>query len=218
MARGNLKVTIDRSPSLFARNSYEEISSTIQYVYANVRGSLYLGAVVALRLSDGDERGDEAMNKKILVPLGQYDRIEEMIPYIESVARPGMKVVFLVRYPVDGMRWQKEEYGMRAALEAKELVSYYSWEGNLEKAKTQVTPACGDLRAKGIEGAVDVYAGSLKKAVRSHMLNGDVHLIMTRAGVGDWIAKLFDGTTSVFNWFKRPSFSPVLLINPRARM
>jgi hypothetical protein len=26
------------------------------------------------------------MNKKILVPLGQYDRSDEMIPYIENVA------------------------------------------------------------------------------------------------------------------------------------
>jgi hypothetical protein len=37
------------------------------------------------------------MSKKILVPLGQYDRSEEMVPYIENVARPGMKDVFLVR-------------------------------------------------------------------------------------------------------------------------
>ena len=155
------------------------------------------------------------MNKKILIPLGQYDRSEEMIPYIEKVARPGMKVVFLVRYPVDGFIWAKEEYGMKAALEAKELVNHYSWEGNLENAKKRVAPACEALRAKGIETAVDVYAGSLKKAVRSHMLNGDVHLIMTRAGMGDWITRLFDGTNSVFKWFKRPSFSPVLLINPR---
>ena len=125
------------------------------------------------------------MNKKILVPLGQYDRSEEMIPYIENVARPGMKVVFLMRYPVDGFIWAKEEYGMRAALEAKKLVHYYSWEGNLEKAKKQIAPACEALRAKGIEATVDIYAGSLKKAVRSHTLNGDVHLIMTRAGIGD---------------------------------
>ena len=61
------------------------------------------------------------MNKKILVPLGQYDRSEEMIPYIEKVARPGMKVVFLVRYPVDGFIWAKEEYGMKAALEGEEV-------------------------------------------------------------------------------------------------
>jgi hypothetical protein len=155
------------------------------------------------------------MSKKILVPLGQYDQSEEMIPYIEKVVRPGMKVVFLMRYPVDGIGLRKEEYGMRAALEAKNLVNYYSWEGNLEKAKQQVAPACEALQARGIETAVDVYAGSLKKAVRTYTLNGDVHLIMTRAGIGDWIARLFGGTNSVFKWFKRPSFSPVMLINPR---
>jgi len=155
------------------------------------------------------------MNKKILVPLGQYDKSQEIVPYIEKVARPGMRVVFLVRYPVDGFIWAKEEYGMKAALEAKKLVNYYSWEGNLENAQKQVTPACEALRAKGIEATVDVYAGSLKKAVRSHMLNGGVHLIMTRVGIGNWIARLFDGTNSVFKWFKRPSFSPVMLINPR---
>jgi hypothetical protein len=156
------------------------------------------------------------MNKKILVPLGQYDASEEMIPYIEKVARPGMKVVLLVRYPVDGVGWAKEEYGMRAALKAKELGNYYSWEGNLENARKRVAPTCEALRAKGIQSSVDVYAGSLKKTVRSHMLNGEVHLIITRAGIGDWIAKLFDGTSSVFRWFRRPSFSPVMLINPRS--
>jgi hypothetical protein len=155
------------------------------------------------------------MSKKILVPLGQNDRTAEMIPYIEKVARPGMNVVFLVRYPVDGFIWGQEEFGMKAALEAKKLVRYYSWEGNLRRAAEKVSSADAALRLKGVEVAVDVYAGSLKKAVRSHMLNGDVHLIMTRAGIGDWIARFCDGTNSVWNWFKRPRFSPVLLINPR---
>ncbi|PYX05079.1 MAG: hypothetical protein DMG85_16145 [Acidobacteria bacterium] len=71
------------------------------------------------------------------------------------------------------------------------------------------------LRTKGVEADIDVYAGGLKKAVRSHTLNGDVHLIMIRAGIGDWIARLFDGINSVFKLFKRSSFSSVLLINPR---
>jgi len=155
------------------------------------------------------------MNKKILVPLGQYDQSEEMIPYIEKVARPGMKVVFLVCYLVDGVGWRKEEYGIRAALRAKELVKHYSWEGNLENARKRLAPACEALRARGIEAAVDVYAGNLKKAVRSHMLDGDVHLIMTRAGIGGWVARLFNSSISIFNWFKRPSVSPVMLINPR---
>jgi hypothetical protein len=154
------------------------------------------------------------MNKKILVPLGQHDRTEEMIPYIEKVARPGMEVIFLVRYPVDGIRWPQEEYGIRAALEIKELVRYYSWAGNLETAKTRVAPACKTLRAKGVEANVEVYAGSLKKAVRSHAANGDVHLIITRAGLGQRIAGLLDGSNSLFDLFKRPALSPVVLIHP----
>ena len=37
-------------------------------------------------------------NEKILVRLAQNDGAEEVVPYVESVARPGMTVVFLV-YP-----------------------------------------------------------------------------------------------------------------------
>jgi hypothetical protein len=166
-------------------------------------------------MGDGEMKEGKSMDKKILVPLGQYDRSEEMIPYVEKVARPGMKVVFLMRYPVDGIRWQKEEYGMRAALEAKELVHYYSWEANLEKAQAQVTPVCEDLRAKGIEAGVDVYAGSLKHAVRAHALNGDVHLIITRTAVDNWVGKLLDSAISMFRSLKRPSISPVMLIHPQ---
>ncbi len=103
---------------------------------------------------------------------------------------------------------------MKAALEAKKLVNYYSWEGNLEKAKKQIAPTCEALRARGIETAVDVYAGSLKKAVRSYTLDGDVHLIMTRAGIGQRTAGFLDGTSSLFDLFKRPTVSPVLLIHP----
>jgi len=83
------------------------------------------------------KKEDEAMNKKILVPLGQYDASEEMIPYIEKVARPGIKVVLLVRYPVDGVGWAKEEYGMRAALKAKD------WGTTIPGKATSKTPGSG---------------------------------------------------------------------------
>ena len=154
------------------------------------------------------------MSKKILVPLAQNDRAEEMIPYVERIARPGMNVMFRVRYPAAGFMWTKEEYGMRAALQAKELVNYYSWENNLENANRMVSPVCEALRAKGVEATVDVYAGSLKKAVRSHTASGDVHLIMTRAGIGPRIAGFLNGSSSLFELFKRPTVSTVLLIHP----
>jgi hypothetical protein len=155
------------------------------------------------------------MNKKILVPLARNERTEEMMPYIEKVARPGMNVVFLVGYPFDGFIWGKEQYGMKAALQARELVNYYSWENNFENAKRKLSPICEALRAIGVEATVEVYAGSLKKAVRSHTINGDVHLLVTRAGLGDRIAALVDGTSSFSKLFKRPRFSPVLLTQVR---
>jgi len=155
------------------------------------------------------------MGKKILVPLAQNDRVEEMIPYIEKVARAGMNVVFLVRYPVNGFLRAQGDYGVSAALQARRLVNYYSWENNLETAKRKLSHACEALRAIGVEATVEVYASRLKNAVRHHTVNGDVHLIMTRAMLGDRIAVLVDGTASFSKLFKRPRFSPVLLTQVR---
>ncbi len=154
------------------------------------------------------------MNNKILVPLGQNDRTAEMIPYIEKVARPRMKVVFLMGYPLGGIKWPTKEPDTETASEINEMLDYYSWEGNLGRAERKVSCASEVLRCKGVEVVVDVYAGSLKKAMRSHTVSGDVHLIMTRAGIGQRIAGFLNGTSSLFDLFKRPARSSVLLIHP----
>ena len=154
------------------------------------------------------------MSKKILVPLAQNDRAEEVLPYVERVARPGMNVVFLVRYPVDGIKWPTKEPDTETDAEVRQLLDHYSWETNVNRAKAEVAPAARALRGRGIEVIVDVYGGSLKKAVRSHTVNGDVHLIMTRAGIAQRIAGFLNGNSSLFDLFKRPAVSPVLLIHP----
>ncbi len=121
------------------------------------------------------------MIAQILVPLGTNDRTDAMIPYIEKVARPGMKVVFLLPFPVGGPRYTFCT-DLFLLPRAEEVMNYYSWDGNLQRARSKLSFACEVLRSKGVEVGVDVYTGSLKKAIRSHMLNGDVHLLMTRAG------------------------------------
>lgn len=157
------------------------------------------------------------MSKEILVAVKTHDRIEDIIPCLERVAQPGTKVTLLLRYPVDGYTWAKEEGGtVAAALEAKKLAEYYSWQENVQRAERKVSPAFEVLSRNGAEVAVDVYAGSLKKAISKRALKGDVHSIMTRAGISHWIASFFNGTNSVLRLFKRPSFSPVLLIQPRS--
>jgi hypothetical protein len=42
-----------------------------------------------LSISVSKRKEDKAMNKKILVPLGQNDRTDEMIPYVDRVPDPG---------------------------------------------------------------------------------------------------------------------------------
>jgi len=154
------------------------------------------------------------MNKQILVPMKRNDRAEDFIPYVEKVARPGMKVVFMVPYPVDGFRWSTEEFGRKAIEEEKMLVRYYTWDTNLQKAKDRISSALKVLPAKGIEVAVDLYAGSVRSAVREYATKGDIHLIVTRAGIGQRIAGFLNGSSSLFDLFKRPTVSTVLLIHP----
>ena len=155
------------------------------------------------------------MKKLILVPLKRNDRAEDLLPYVDEVARPGMKAVFMMPYPVDGFRWSHEEIGRKAIEEGKRLANYYTWDTNLRKARELIAPALKALSAKDIEVAVDLYAGSMRRAVRDYAVKGGVHLIVTRARVGNWIERLLDAAPSACRSLIRPSFSPVMLINPR---
>jgi hypothetical protein len=46
------------------------------------------------------------------------------------------------------------------------------------------------------------------------MTKGGVHLIVTRAGILEKIARLFNGTNSLIDLFKQPVESAVLMIHP----
>lgn len=42
------------------------------------------------------------MSKQILVLMKRNDRVEDLLPYVEKVARPGMQAVFM---PTNGTAW-----------------------------------------------------------------------------------------------------------------
>ena len=154
------------------------------------------------------------MSRLILVPMKRGDRTEDLIPYIVRVARPGMKVVFMVPYPVNGFRWSHEEFGRKAIEDGKRLARYYTWDSNLRRAQDRVEPAVKGLSAKRIEVVVDLCTGSMRRSIRAYAANGDVHLIVARAGIGERILSFLNGSNSLFDLFKRPTLSPVLLIHP----
>lgn len=158
------------------------------------------------------------MADEILVPLKRHDRLEEIIPYIEKIARPGMRILFLVNYPVDGFDWLSRyvttmETGIRRPA-VRQMVERYTWEEQSRIAKRKVLPACKTLREKGAEIDVEVYAGSLRKIMRLRTLRGNVHLIVMRAGIGLRLSKFLGGTIPLFGLFSRPGFPPMLVLHP----
>ncbi len=167
------------------------------------------------------------MAENILVTLKKGDRVGEIVPYIEEVAKPGTKVVFLMRYPVTiSVEYMElvqgtlvaKEWGEQATMAAKALGQKYSSEEQVRLAGRQVYPTCEGLRKKGVETDIKLYEGSLRKAVRNYTRNGGVQLIMTSPGIGLRIMNFLQKTVGLFGLLKRPSFAPVLLFHPNPQV
>ncbi len=158
------------------------------------------------------------MAKQILVPLKRDDQVEAIIPNIERIAQPGMRVVFLLRYPLDGFQAHIRagratgETGIPKPAVVRTIVESYSLESQQRLARQRVFPACDALQKKGAEVAVDVYTGNLGDAVKSYTAKGDVHLILQRAGIGHLISRFINDMISVLRSEERPSSSPTLSI------
>ena len=161
------------------------------------------------------------MGKQILVPLKKEDRMEDVVPYMEELVQPGMKVQFLIRYDAGfdmALRASRaaRESGVRDPAAFRKIAAMYSWEGQQRSAAAKVLPACESLREKGAEIFVDVYAGSLRRMVRSYTATGDVHLVVTKSGIGSAIGDLLSGAASVFGVRQAGYHRPVYLVHPSA--
>jgi hypothetical protein len=160
------------------------------------------------------------MGGQILVALKDDDRLEEIIPYIERIAQPGMKVVYLIRHSVIvdlktvqdfgmGLEFPEEPSSMQQKMERDSLE-----EEQARLSQHKVFLAQEALRKKGIEMVADVYRGRLKKVVERYLRKGDVKFILTRArGLVHNIGFLQE-TLSLLGLFKRPMPSPMVLVHP----
>ncbi len=165
------------------------------------------------------------MAEKILVTLKRGDGAEGIVPYIEDVAKPGTKVVFLVHYPLTGpmayLGWGRDNLiapksQAQSAIASKALGQKYSWEEQVRLAGQTIFPACEGLRTKGVEIEIDLYGAyddSLKKKVERYARNGGVQLIMTRPGMGLKFMNFIQEAIRLFGLQKRSNYSPVLLFH-----
>jgi hypothetical protein len=153
----------------------------------------------------------------ILVPMRRSDQIDDFLPYLEQVAQPGMKVVFLLRSDVDGFKNLADQLlaihtGIRPdflpAASSKEDVT----EERRFSAERQLLPVCDALKKRGVDIRVNVYAGSLRRVVREYMQEKPVRLVMMRPRVS-WIARHVCRVSRIVRRFNSVTFPPVILLH-----
>jgi hypothetical protein len=123
------------------------------------------------------------MAGQILVPFDSHLRVMDIVSVIEEAAKPGMSVVFLIRYPVDPSAWLRDhwvtaEASRDAMLTGKKLMERYSWEGQRVLAEEIVGPWRYALEKIGVKVSVDVYTGSLSSAVETYSRRDEISFVM----------------------------------------
>jgi hypothetical protein len=123
------------------------------------------------------------MAGQILVPFNSHLRVEDIISVIEEAAKPGMRVVFLVRYPVDPWVWFRDhwvttESSRNARLAGRKIMERYSRDGQRALAEERVAPWRYVLQKLGVKATVAVYTGSLSSVVETYCRGDETSLVM----------------------------------------
>ena len=142
------------------------------------------------------------MTGQILVPLRKGDRIEDVVFYLEQIARPGCRVTLLIHYSVEGLDWFQGP-SMPSVVEEEKLV--------VEKKAFLSLEA---LRERDVTVALDIYAGPLRKVVKQYTLRGDIDLVMIVAGSRSRIGKLLHNCLLFPNFSCVSKSASVLLLRP----
>jgi hypothetical protein len=94
-----------------------------------------------------------------------------------------MRVVFLVRYPVDPWEWFRDHWvataSARDAVPAgRKVMERYSWDGQMALAEEMVAPWRSVLQEMGVNATVTVYTGSLSSVGKTYSREGEISLVM----------------------------------------
>jgi hypothetical protein len=157
------------------------------------------------------------MAKKIFIVLSRRDRLDDIVPYILNVARPGMTGVFLVPYPIDSRtyfrdHWIATESRAQAERAGKEIIRRYSWTVQTRLAQRKIAGAAETLRRAGIDVSVRLYSGSRTRAVKACKEKDESRIVMISAAR----AQLWNRLTGRFvalSGRQRARFAPVMLLH-----
>ena len=157
------------------------------------------------------------MAGQILVPLRRSDRIELFLPYIEQIAQPGIKVVFLVHLGLSGFKKLAGQLlalhtAVRSAYLPERICEEDAVENRRRFAEQQGNAACQLLRERGVKLEVHGYGGQLQTIVRQYLEKENIQLVMMRPST-NWLADSLRKIASVFRFLNPPIAPPVLLLH-----
>lgn len=123
------------------------------------------------------------MEGQILVPLNSHNQVSDIISVIEKAAKPGMRIVFLVPYPMNIWEWLRDhwvttESSRGATLAGRKIMDKYSIEGQRALAEKIVAPWRHALEKVEVKASVDVYTGSLSSALENYSRRDGVSLLI----------------------------------------
>jgi hypothetical protein len=151
------------------------------------------------------------MNRQVLVPLKGHDNIEEILPYLEDIARPDMTIIFLVHF---GANRFTELAGQLLEIQSGTPAKFSSDTGVPQSNLThRIQRASRELSDRGVHMEVKFYSGRLRPFLRQ-CIEGDANRpVIMRSGVNRarrWAQNLF----TALRLAKPSPGIPVVLCHP----
>lgn len=157
------------------------------------------------------------MPGQIFVPLGKRDRIEEIIPYLEVLARPSMQVVVLTPYR-EKVSWMKVQLtamqtGTKAITTITALTANTSRQAHLRSVEERIHRGRQELQKKGMTVVIHCYSGPLRNAI-ANLRDADNKMIVLLSE-HTIIDKLVARARNFFGQFGTDDAAPILFFRPR---
>jgi hypothetical protein len=151
------------------------------------------------------------MNRQVLVPLKGHDNIEEILPYLEDIARPDMTIIFLVHF---GANRFTELAGQLLEIQSGTPAKFSSDTGVPQSNLThRIQRASRELSDRGVHMEVKFYTGQLRPILRQCIEDEPSQTVIMRPRVNR--AKRWMQNLSAALRLAKPSGAvPVILCHP----
>jgi hypothetical protein len=157
------------------------------------------------------------MARQILVSVRSEDELGEIIPYLEKIAKLGMKIIFLVHSMKHEGSSEDDCVSLGSDLEPEGPHAQPQATRSLEPqhhkllTKEKILPACPALLKMGVGISVDVYARSLTRAIGKYTARSAVDVLVMPAGNSLKILKFLHTKFSFRRLFQTTPASPLFV-------